>query len=288
MALIHRPGFTRPRNYGLWSYDIPEFQVDFIQGGKGFTLDKDQLQRHHDVIFWEDGKNWGRFTGKAQIPVCYMVTDSTLSQEHYTQRRDRGQAEADLILVDWDELERFTGLGHPVRRLGYAVNDSLFYDRNLMKTVDVAYHASTEASAERQELDLWLASFCRKQGLVYSSGIRFGEEYAKGFSRAKIVVDLPRTPTTRNHRVLDSLACRTLLLTRPLPRTAQEEVVEGIHYSAWDSFDELGGLILQGLENGKWSWTADLAYYHIHTYHTWSVRARELRRILGEVFPWLT
>jgi glycosyltransferase involved in cell wall biosynthesis len=288
VALVHRDSpRCIDRMVGPWSYAVPEFRWTHVPVGKTFRLDKDELAaRGFDVIVHEDAKCWGEFTGSAKIPVCYVVMDSTLSGDHYQHRLTQAK-QADLILVDWDDLSRFESVGVPVRRCGYSVNDHFFRDWSEEKTVDVAYHATTKGSPERVALADWLESFCERRGYVYQCGRRIGPDYALAFNRAWIVVDLARTPTTRNHRALDAMASWTCLVSSPLPEVSGEEFVEGVHYEAWRDYDELGAKIDRLLVNSQCRRIAEAAYGLVRERHTWSVRAAELKSVLEEEFPHL-
>jgi spore maturation protein CgeB len=277
-------GTNDNRTYGPFSYEVPEFAVTHVEVVKGFTLDRSKLAREHDVIVYEDGKLYGEFVGQANIPICYIVTDSTLSQEHYEHRLWQAE-QVDLILVDWDRLERFERLGKPVRRLSYCVNDRLFYDYGEPKTVDLAMHASP--SPELQELHEQLLDFCRQRGYTYASGRRRGEDYARAFNRTKLVVDLARNPITRNHRAFDVMSSRACLLTSPLPEVGDEIRTAGSDYREWSSRTQLFALIDGLISDGRWWDIANHAYRVTHSVHTWTIRARQLRRILNEVFPQL-
>lgn len=284
IALIHRDSdrCTDKRMVGIWSYPVPEFEWDHYPVQKGFTFNKDRVAGEYDLIFYEDGKLHGAFTGRSDVPVAYYVVDSTLSEAHYDIRRQQAE-QADLVLVDHDELQRFRWRdGPPVRRLAHCVNDTIFRDYGLPKDVDVSFHCRTAESPTRAGLQQWLEWFCADKGLAYTSGTKYDSEYAKAFNRSKITVNLTRVPTNRPHRVLDALACKTCLLTSPLPDVQPSEVVKGIHYATFPDAKGLGKAIMGLLMSATWECLAENGYRWVTERHTWKQRATELRAIIRE------
>ena len=290
VALIHRdsPRSTDKRMVGIWSYPVPEFTWDHYPISRaqklvpgGFQLDRADFAGEYDLIFYEDGKLHGRFTGAADIPIAYYVVDSTLTQDHYKIRRQQA-AQCDLVLVDHDELQRFRWRDGPiVRRLSHCVNDTWFRDYGLEKSIDVSFHCRVKGSPQRAELEAWLAEFCAQEGYSYANGTRYDEEYAQAFNRSKVTVNLARTPTNRPHRVFDALACRVCLVSSVLPAVDPIEIVPGVHYEEYRDRKGLAAL-LHGLLAGIWGYFAVQGYEHVQKYHTWAARAKELRLILRE------
>jgi len=283
IALVHRDSdrCTDKRMVGIWSYPVPEFEWEHYPVQKGFSFNKDRVAGEYDCIFYEDGKLYGSFAGHSDVPVAYYVVDSTLSEEHYQQRRQQA-ALCDLVLVDHDDLQRFRWRdGPPVRRLSHCVNDRLFKDYGLPKEIDVSFHCRTEGSTGRKSLEWELEGFCAERGHNYASGTRYDEEYAKAFNRSKITVNLTRTPTNRPHRVFDALACHTCLLTSPLPDPSLD-LVAGVHYATYRDFEGLAKAIDGLLAAGTWENFAENGYRHIMEYHTWKARAEQLRVMLLE------
>lgn len=285
VALIHRdsPRSTDKRMVGIWSYPVPEFTWDHYPVAKGFQLDRANYAGEYDLIFYEDGKLHGRFVGGADIPIAYYVVDSTLTQDHYEQRRQQA-AQADLVLVDHDELQRFRWRDGPtVRRLSHCVNDRWFRDYGLEKTVDVSFHCRLVGSPRRAELEAWLADFCAREGYSYAYGTRYDEDYARAFNRSKVTVNLARTATNRPHRVFDALACRVCLVSSVLPAVEPIAIVPGVHYEEYRYRDREGlAALLHGLLAGTWGYFAVQGYEHVRKHHTWAARARQLRVMLRE------
>ena len=281
VALIHH---DNPRQYhrmaGYWSYDVPEFVVHHF--GVAGVSERYRRSRFagFDCIIWEDHRTKGTWTHDANTPLVYHAVDSTLSPAHLRDRQMHA-TQADLVLVDHDRLGHFPG---KVRRLGYCVNDRLFRDYGEEKTVDVAFHCRTKGSPDRAELRDWLGDYCRAHGYTYAAGDRAWEEYARAFNRAKITVNLARTVTNRPHRVFDAMACRTCLLTSPLPPVSGEERRAGVHYAEWRDFDDMAARIEGLLSSGQWRAIADAGHELVHRAHTWAVRAGELRQILEAEF----
>ncbi len=298
VALVHRKS-TRTlekRMVGWWAYEVPEFEVNhFPVRPPWFTLKRSQFVGEYDLIFYEDGKAQGQIVNDADIPVVYHVVDSTLSEEHYDLRVSQAKLNADLVVVDWDRLERFEHLGLPVRRFGYCVNDKLFYDRGLPRIYDVGFFVGK--TKERGKLGRWLKEFCGANGLSFGAGIRAGEDYAKAMAQSKIVVNLNRNAETRSHRVFDAMACRSCVITSPLPEVSGEVRLAGVNYLEYQSLDMLGRLIkhlvgkqLANQPVGEAQYWQDYAgdgYELVREFHTWRVRAGELRRVLAETFEGL-
>jgi hypothetical protein len=283
VALVHREAESMlNRTYGPWSYQVPEFEVEHYPfTGKDLVLDRARFAGH-DLIVQEDGRLWIEWHGNGP-PLVYVVTDSTLSEQHYRDRYQQA-AYADLTLVDWDRLERFEGEGRRVARCSYSVNDRLFYDRGVARTVDVGVHMNFNAP-ERREMVAFLEESCRRHSWVLDVGTYNRERYAEAFSLSKIVVNLERTLTTRAHRVNDVMASGACLLTTPLPDVPGEERQAGWHYREWRGLADLERQIDALLTTGEWEQVAQAGHELVHRAHTWTVRARQLRALLGQVFP---
>ncbi len=281
------PRSREGRMIGEWSYAVPEFVWDIRAMPRWFDCDLDAIQGY-DLLVHEDTKAWGVWRGDhKRLPVVYMVRDSTLSDDHYRQRLRQAKEQSDLVLVDWDRLERFEGLGVPVRRCSHSVNERLFRDYGEGKTVDVAFHAACKGSPERAELQAWLYEFCQARGYRYACGVMVGHDYPRALSRAKIVVNLERNATTRAHRVFDALACGTCLLTSPEPEVSGEVREAGVHYLEWQGYEDLGAKIDRLLSTGAWQAYARQGYRLVQGYHTWGRRAQEMRAIINEALPWV-
>jgi len=289
VALVHRdnPRANEHRSVGWWAYDVPEFQVRHVPVRKGFALDVADLARHSDVVVWEDHSAYGTLINRHALPVAYVVVDSTASWDHYRTRYEHA-AQADLVLVDHDRLDRFGDLGIPVRRLGYAPNDRFYRDYGEARTVDVCMHCHPSPDGARSRLMEALHRFCVARGYTFASGKRSGEAYPRGFNRAKISVNLSQTPTNRPHRLFDVMACRSCLLTSPWPRVSgEEDVREGVHYVSFQDFDDLCARIDALLETGAWQGIADAAHALVQERYTWAALAGRLHATLLEVFPQL-
>lgn len=273
------------RTYGPWSYRVPEFEVEHYPfTGKRLVLDRARFA-DHDLIVQEDGRLWVEWQSNGP-PLIYVVTDSILSDRHY---RDRFQqaAYADLTLVDMDDLARFEGEDRRVARCSYSVNDHLFYDRGLPKVIDVGVYMNLNAP-ERRTMAAFLEDACRRRGWSLDVSTYVGERYAEAFNRTRIAVHLERTPTVRAHRLFDAMACRTCVLTSPEPAVSGEERQAGMHYREWTDLVDLEQQIDALLTTGEWEQVAQAGYELVHRAHTWAVRARQLRTLLGQAFPQLT
>jgi hypothetical protein len=285
IAVITRPGsIPGQRNAGWFAYTVPEFTWDCYQIPKGATLARERFA-DYDLIMHEDGKTLIKWLGKGP-KLAYLVGDSTLSQEHYETRLEQA-SQADLILVDWDRLERFDHLGIPTRRWSYCVDDRRFRNHGEGKTVDVAFHMH-EADLNgnhRHLLGNYLADLCKRQGWTMSRGVLEGDAYARAFADARVTINVNRNPETRNHRVFDAMACGTCVLTDAVPDVSGEERTEGLDYLEMRTGADLV-IQLASLLSGNWEQVASSGYRLVHRAHTWRVRAQQLRAILAEVFGW--
>lgn len=292
VAIIIKPGCPPPgegRNMGYFSYDVPEFTYQVFSPGCG---DIDLRPFHDfDLIYHEDGGNWGDYIKDSRTPpIVYMSIDSTLTDTHYQERLNQG-SKADLILVDHDKLDRFKVSGKPVRRLTYCVNDHLF--KPLEKTIDVSFHCGSGARKgypggnERNELRAQLGEICKELGLSYASGVLGLPEYAAALGHSKVVVNLPRTPINRPHRVFDAMACAACLLTAPIPYIEEDLLINyGTRETQWEfEYTYQIKALINELFNGdiyNYSVIALEGYRLVIDNHTWSIRAQQLRQILSE------
>lgn len=281
VALVHRdrPRAAENRMVGWWSYVVPEFDVKHYPVPKGFCLDREELARQHDLVVLEDAKVYGTFVGRGGLPVFYHVTDSTLSDEHY-QVRCRQAKQADAILVDWDDLDRFRHLHMPIYRFNYCVNDRLMRDYEMEKDIDVGSYQS--GTVERRKVEAWLRAFCKEHGYVFQSGVYPGQEYPMMMTRSKIVVNLNRNPNTRGHRIFDIMACRACMLTSPTMDVSGETRRAGFHYLEYDPDDLslLGEQVDWLLDTERWETFARNGHTLVRESHTWQVRASYLHGIV--------
>lgn len=266
------------RNMGYWSYPVPEFEwTHFVFGGRQAYADR---MNSYDLIFQEDAGP--RDFKDCKAPLVYLAIDSTLSDDHLEARLERAQ-QADLILVDMDDLARFEHLGIPVRRLNYCVNDRLMKDYGEERAIDVSFHCAGNGHPDRKRVRELLSEFCQKSGLTFESGILPLPEYAKAMARSKIVVNWPRTATNRPHRVFDAMACGACLISGPFPqRIPGDEMVVGRDYLEVEQIADLPMVIDHLLKSGEWRDFGRWGKRLIGKYHTWSIRARQLRQILKE------
>jgi hypothetical protein len=271
------------RMVGYWSYDVPEFTWEHLPIWKGSDpVSMRGWNRKYDLVFLEDG-TWPVWEDRC-LPVVFYVVDSTLDRNlHYMPRLALAK-ECDLVLVDHDRLERFAGAGRPVRRWGYCVNDRLFRDYALEKDVDVCAHFNSGGGNDggRLELGCNLDRWCGLMGYAYAGGPRYDEEYARAFNAAKISANWPRWSINRSHRTFDVMACRSCLLTGPIPDVSGEERTAGRDYVQAETHEEFYLQATDLLETGRWREVADNGYKLVQEKHTWATRAGELRRMLKE------
>lgn len=263
------------RNMGMFSYAVREFTWKHISPGKGVSLHTRPLREQgFDLVFHEDGGAWCEYKGGA-LPTVYYAIDSTLSDDNHFQPRFEQARKADLVLVDHDELERFEPCGKPVRRLSYCVNDKVFHPEP--KTLDVCFHCG--GSETRGYMRRELSEMCQARGLSYRSGAVSLQEYAADMNRAKVVVNIPRNPRNRPHRIFDAMASRAAVVTAPIPPVSGEARKAGRQYIEADCADipDLARILV---ENNTWSIPATMGYEWVQA-HTWAARARELRQLLS-------
>lgn len=273
-STVHR----EDRNMGYWSYPVPDFEwKHFMFGGRRAYANE---MNDYDFIFQED--SGPRYLKGCNRPIVYLAIDSTLSDDHLKSRLERAQ-QADLILVDMDDLSRFQHLGAPVRRLNYCVNDRVFKDYGEEKTIDVSFHcAGNGTDSERYKVRQMLGTYCKKRGLKYTSGILPLPEYARAMAKSKIVVNWPRTPANRPHRVFDAMACGACLVSGPLPEVDGDERVPNRDYVEVEKVREIPDVIDYLLSSGDWREFGQWGQRLIKKYHTWSNRSKQLRNILQD------
>lgn len=291
IALIHRRGESSiHRLIGPFSYAVPDLVWSHFPVWKGFDLNKRSFRdQGFDLIIHEDHKAHARITVDADIPYVYIVRDSTLSEGHYKERLSQA-GQADLVLVDWDDLKRFESTNRRVRRWSYCVNDSIFFDHDLERSVDVGFFANINGDPARGSLNDFLHEFCEGRGYIYQSGSRQGVDYARAFATCKIAINANRTPTNRNHRIFDAMASGTCLLTEPVPEVSGEVRQAGKHYVEWSGLEDLATRIpylLSPKGSGRWKKIGRDSRDLVKKYHTWTIRAHELRQIITEEFPWI-
>lgn len=281
VALIHRDSIrlTTKRMIGMWSYDVPQFEVEHFPMKDGFKIACSEFVNDFDLIWYEDGKIQGHIVKDATIPVAYYVGDSTLSRLHYETRLQQARRNANMVFVDWDKLIRYSSLEMPVNRLSHCVNDRMFQDyQGLTKHTDVGiFQGETE---ERLKLNDWAAKFCDDNGLTCEIGLRHHGGYARAMANCKVVINLNRNPWTRPHRIFDAIACRTCVFTDRLPEVSGESQQPGAHYVQYDGYKDLGQKLLHVIRNEDWQLFADVGYEYVRQFHTWEVRAAQLHKIL--------
>lgn len=260
------------RNMGYWSYPVPEFTWTHFDGFDAAKLNE------FDVVIQEDAGP-KRYSGLRK-PLVYVAIDSTLSEDHLNARLQRA-ANADLILVDHGPLEDFYQLDKPVMRWNYCVNDNLMKDYGEGRDIDVSFHCGGRNSEERQQLRLILSHYCEEVGLTYASGVLHPTDYARSMARSKIVVNWPRHPNNRPHRVFDAMACGACLVTGRLPQVKDDLLLLGLdELQQVDKLEDVTLAIKYMFDTGKWEELARKGQRFIARYHTWAIRARQLRAIL--------
>ena len=243
-----------------------------------------------DLVLHEDGGSWCTYTERGILPVVYFSIDDTLSEDHLRNRIKQAR-QADLVLVDHGPLGPFkTEAGRPVLRFNYAVNERVFYPMG-HRTTDVVFHCSSgqrqnePGAAERIRVRLLLHTICQRHGWSYRSGVRGLDKYARSLAQARVVMNVPRTETNRPHRVFDTMAVKSCLLTGPIPRVLGDDIQTGVHYVTFTDDQQLEDMLEYLLEDdGGYEEIAEAGYNLVMANHTWVIRAAQLRATLAEVF----
>ena len=290
IALVVKPSASTTRrddrNMGYWSYPVDDcFTWQHFQFGSFGSMPKRKFDGF-DLVFIEDGGNWGKFVGDGP-PIVYMSIDDTLSEAHLRDRV-RQSFQSNLALVDHGSLAPFKMKNRPVRRLNYCVNDKVFMP-SLAKEFDVTFHCAANArqgipggeerTAVRQQLD----TICKRHGWSYRSGVCGLEDYAANMSKSRVIVNWPRTVINRPHRVFDAMASGAALLTGPIPQVDGDGVFDGVHYRTFTDVETLEKQLVKLLTYGEYEHIAIAGNVHVAENHTWDIRAVQLRTMLNEV-----
>lgn len=271
---------TRVR--GHFSYAVTEFTWDFVTWGDFITMDAQKMRRQYSFIALEDSAGYGELKG-GTIPAVYFITDSTLSEDHYKIRLQQA-SRADVLLVDHDSLDRFAEAKKSTHRFPYCVNDKLFHDYGEKKSVDVAFHCGRHGSPERQRLRVLLSDVCAQKGYCYKSKALPLLDYAPAIARARVVVNWPRTPTNRPHRVFDAMAAGAALVTGKVPAIGEDNITAGVEYISAESLEGVAAEACRILDSGEWKQIAAAGYQSVMQHNVWSVRAAQLREIVNSEF----
>ena len=266
------------RPVGFWSYAVPDFEWDIRYAGKNAFIDTHMTG--YDLIWEEDGASFPQYR-RGGLPIVSYIVDSTLSYENHFLPRLKQSYQADLVLVDHDQLNRFHG-NRSVRRMLHCVNDRVFKDWQRKKTVDVAFHCGSRDCEPRKETRRRLHDICKANNWIYTSGVRDLIVYAQAMNSARIVVNVPRRDGNRPHRVFDALACWTCLMTQGMHVGEAFGSLQFAHdFLQWQEYDQLEDLLEKFLRNNDWKVIADAGFLKVQREHTWAIRAVELRHLLN-------
>lgn len=268
------------RNMGYFSYPVPEFEWEHFTPGKRFNLNRNSF-RAFDLIIHEDAPLEGNWQGSS-VPLIFLDIDSTLSIEHFNQRFNQA-SQADLVLVDHDNLLHFKKINKPVRRFNYCVNDKVFYPSDKPKSLDLVFHCSNNHTGgeTRSNIRKLLDKYAKANFLQYRSGAIDLEQYAANFRNSLIVVNQSRTPHNRPHRIFDALASHSCLLTSHFAYVAHDGLQENENYVNFADNEQL----IQKLDylfnnRSEIERLANNGYNLITQQHTWNIRAKQLRELI--------
>jgi hypothetical protein len=281
VLLLHRPNDHYRRLTGWWSYPVDQFYwQERVIAADDFRADLGVSAHGYDLAVLDDW-TFGYFKNRT-LPLAYVIVDSARSVEQFRRNVFQG-AQADLLLVDSDDLGKFGGLGKPVQRFAYAVNERLFYPRP--KDYDVAFLCWP--TPERRIVQAHCAAICERHGWRFLTGTYdAAEDYARAIGSAKVVVHAAHVKAARSWRVFDVLASQGCLLSSPLPAVSGDGLVAGVHYHEYKSSGDLEIMLENLLHGSVWESAATNGHRHVMANHVWSVRARQLQTQLAEVFAW--
>lgn len=280
VLLVHRDSDIYRRLTGWWSYPVDEFTWKTLAVKRdGFLVDMNYAPKGIDLVVLDD---WifGRFNN-LKTPLAYCVVDSNRSDAQLRRNFDQAR-QADLVLLDQDKLERFSGLDKPIRRFAYAVNEQLYYPRE--KVYDVAFLCVP--TPERRPIAALCEEICKRHNWCFVTGVYEWDQYARFICSAKVVVNKPHFKAARSWRVFDTLASRGCLLTEPLQPVSGDGFIPGLHYCEYTDAESLERELTHLLADDHWKQYAEAGYEHVMQHHTWRTRATELRATLHEVFGW--
>ena len=80
--------------------------------------------------------------------------------------------------------------------------------------------------------------------------------------------------------MFDTMACRSCLVSSPAPVVHFEPRKPGRDYVQYKSLDDLELVLDELLGADRWQEIAEYGYDLVQRWHTWAVRARQLRAIL--------
>lgn len=270
------------RNMGMFSYPVPEFTWKYFTFNRFENVEMRKFN-DFDMIFHEDA-GWATYIGNGP-PKVYFTFDSFLSPHHLSIRREQAR-QADLVLVDHDDISRFTSDGIKARQFPYCTNDHLY--KPLDKTIDIVYHCGSGSKSnnpgweKRSRTRIEIGEISRQRGWSYASGALSPVEYAASMGTARIVANSNRLYNHRPHREFDAMACKAAFLTEAYPDTPEDKTMANIHYATY-----IDGQIeykLSELLDGSWEGYAERGYELIMNNHTWAIRAKQLRELVSKEF----
>ena len=270
------------RNMGYWSYPVPEFTWQHFDYTTAHKIDTS-----FDLIFIEDLSKGSDLRSKG-LPVVYLSIDDTLSADHLRVRQEQARF-ADLVLVDHGDLSRF----NHAKRLNFCVNDHVF--KPLEKTTDFTFHCSggdntggdnTPGCKERLKLRRRLGDVSAETGYSYHSGTKPLPKYAAAMGHSKVIVNWPRTPINRPHRLFDAMACGAAVLSGAVPQVSGDMIRPGYEYVSAQTQEEIPDLLRKLLdpESQNWQDVAEAGWLMVMAEHTWAVRAKQLKTMLDNEF----
>jgi len=281
--------------HGYFAYNVPEFRIDSYPVGRNEELSYKELDGEYDLIVEYNYKIVGATRGVKEVPRFYFSGNTRGGGWPSKFLRNREVSKGfDGVFVNQLSKPHWNDLGIPVISFDYCIDDRLYYDRKLEKTIDISclmrYHPKHFGHRPRKRLMNWLEDFCNKNGYTCFVGVKKDiEEYAKTFSRSKVTINLTY-PFGLNCRVLDSMGAGTCLLSNSLMKGS---FLDGIHYVSYGGvskhasfipdLDHMGWKLKWLLGSGHWKTVSNFGHKEVFEKHTWPVRAKQVYRELGKV-----
>lgn len=310
VLLAHKDDWYRyePRIDGFFQYPVPEFEISHLTLSKGFKVDL-QAHRGFDFVFWDDGKykEYAEFRpapprGTYFVPlVAAYVLYPTLTPQHRRKRLDLVNKNADIVLIDHDNVKWWKMHTRvPCHRMAYCVDEHR-YKPGKVRDIDVGFYCVYGWNKERPAMDRWLEDFCRRRGYVYhtTNGKSVGEDYADLLARTKVVIHMNRTPETRAPRIFDVSAAGACILSNPIPEVSGEfwpsypsfswpysEAYKPFAVSEIPEYNDrvcitVADWLDQLIRDDAWSFYAKNMRQYVLANHTWGKRAPYLYDMLA-------
>lgn len=134
----------------------------------------------------------------------------------------------------------------------YAYNDSIFYDRNCAKMVDIGAYFKLDRHEHRIEFIKRIERFAKSNNYTFEFSDSFwGKEYAEKISQAKIIVHLSYCGDIP-WRLYESAASKACFITDPLKFNVSKLFSDSCYAVYKRNFDDLESKLKFLLENSEY------------------------------------